>query len=118
MSAIATSLISPMFLTERACVVASVQRPPQPMRGMRSVSLPAACTAGVATPTSADAAAIWPEVLRNSRREDFVLGVVLINASIRWVFVNHLPFLVSFLLHSLYHSVKRWAHPRIRIRGL
>src|SRR5690349_3754502 len=67
MSAMATSLMGPR-LTARAFAAAPPPRPPQPTRIIWIRSLPAACTAGIATPAKAETAADLPLVLMNSRR--------------------------------------------------
>src|SRR6266516_3190719 len=64
----ATSLIGP-FLTESASPTAPVPRPPQPTSATWMVLFSAAWTWGMATPARADAAAILPVFLMNSRRE-------------------------------------------------
>src|SRR6266536_5036299 len=65
----ATSLIGP-FLTESASPTAPVPRPPQPTSATWMVLFSAAWTWGMATPAKADAAAILPVFLMNSRREE------------------------------------------------
>src|SRR5258705_4276213 len=64
----ATSLIGPALLVASAFEAAPVPRPPQPTSATWIVLLPAAWTWGMATPARAEAAAMRPVVLINSRR--------------------------------------------------
>src|SRR4051812_17970407 len=70
----ATSLTGP-FLTDIAFSAAPVPRPPHPIKATWIVLSSAACTNGRAVPARAEAAAMRPASLRNSRREVF-MGVL------------------------------------------
>jgi hypothetical protein len=59
-------------VTPIASLAAPVPRPPQPTNATRNPSLPAAWTAGILIPESADAAATVPVALRKERRDVFI----------------------------------------------
>src|SRR5438874_1309747 len=67
-SAMATSLVGPV-LTDMASPAAPVPRPPQPISATEMLLFSAAWTCGIIMPANADAAAILPEALNNSRRD-------------------------------------------------
>src|SRR5438552_18289311 len=86
----ATSLIGPFF-TESASPAAPAPRLPQPTSATWMVLFAAAWTRGIATPARADAAAILPVFLMNSRREVRLWGFSFIG-HIFWTAGNKCQF--------------------------
>ena len=95
-SAMTVSLTGPPGAS-KALTAAPLPRPPQPIKASRMVLSSAACTRGIATPASAEAAASFPPRSRNSRRD---VGRREVRRRGRWCFMA-LPLLVVGSVRAL-----------------
>src|SRR5439155_4247143 len=114
----ATSSIGP-FLTERASPTAPVPRPPQPTNATWMVLFSAAWTWGIATPARADAAAILPVFLMNSRREEreswfWFIGDMFLTLRDRCQFKNRIHTALCAARHGPRERAPSWLRPSAR----